>query len=68
MKMFLVKSSIKIAYYMSDHDAFVDDIRIVMAENLDEAGEKYEKYWEDKSEDYGTSFSVYSMKITETIM
>jgi hypothetical protein len=66
--MFLVSASIRVAEYMSDYDSFIEENRIVMACDLEEAREKYNSYWEEQSTSYGTSYSVYYSKITETLM
>lgn len=66
MTPYIVKGAVFARRYMS-YTTTLDDIRIVMANNKDEAIQKYEKYWEDKSEDYGTSYDV-AANVVETIV
>ena len=63
---FIVIGDVHKTPYMGDTTVF-EDFRIVMADNKDEAMEKYEKYWEEKSEDYSITYTVYAY-VKETIM
>lgn len=64
---YIVRADIRHSSYMSEEDREFDDIRIVMAENEDEAREKYQKYWEDQNLEYCQHFYVQS-QVMETVI
>lgn len=68
MKPYLVKGIIKELGYMADSELTTKEYRIVMANNINEALEKYEKYWESKNVEYGVSYRIGQVYIEETIL
>ena len=63
---YLVKGTVYQTGYMSDTEEF-QDIRIVMAENENEALTKYEDFWSCKTEEYSVYYRV-SGNVRETIL
>lgn len=68
MKPYLVKGIIKELGYMADSELTTKEYRIVMANNINEALEKYENYWESKNVEYGVSYRIGQVYIEETIL
>lgn len=68
MKPYLVKGIIKELGYMADSELTTKEYRIVMANNINEALEKYENYWESKNIEYGVSYRIGQAYIEETIL
>lgn len=66
MKIFLVRAKIRESPYMNDPKEY-EDIHIVMAENKNEACEKYEMFWEKKNEAYCVSYYVNVIQCSEAI-
>ena len=63
---FIIKGTVSVTPYEGDtYD--VEDIRIVMAENADQARTKYCEYWRSKTEEYSIYYSVYC-DVMETIL
>jgi translation initiation factor 2 alpha subunit (eIF-2alpha) len=63
---YIVFGSIHRMHYMGETEVF-EDFRIVMAENETEANEKYQDFWDKKSQDYGVSYAAYG-EVRETIL
>lgn len=64
---YIVKGSVYISPYMGDPYR-MEDIRIVMANDADEARSKYQGYWRDKTEvEYGTYYHA-DCTVMETIL
>ncbi len=64
--LFLAQGSIRETLYMAQSTAF-EDMRLVEADNVDEAERKYTTYWESKSEEHGDNYMVRRVVVTETI-
>lgn len=47
---------------------YINDARLVKANNADEAYAKYTKYWEDKTSEYSVYYSAINIDVTETIL
>ena len=63
---FIVKGTVSVTPYMGDtYD--MEDCRIVMANNTDEARAKYCEYWNSKSEEYSIYYGV-DCNVMETIL
>lgn len=45
-----------------------EEIRIVYADNVKDAKDKFEKYFEKQSDDYYVYYSVYNISVTEPII
>lgn len=67
MKMFLVRGKIEERRYMEDRPRFSEEFRIVMAENEDEARDKYYDYWEGKGSEYCVSYYAQTLGVTEAL-
>ena len=65
-KIFLARATIKRSEYMGDTTSF-EDVRLVFAADEGEAFDKYEAYWESRSEAYSLDFSVMSLDVTAAI-
>lgn len=63
---FLVKAIIVVSPYMEDSYE-IEDIRIVIATDIQEAHSKYCSYWESKDSEYGIHYYV-DAKVMETII
>lgn len=63
---YIVKGTVYVTPYMGD-TYNVEDIRIVMANDEDDAKLKYEEYWNDKTSDYSIYYRV-SCTVMETIL
>lgn len=63
---FLVKGQITRSEYMADEKTWTD-MRLVMAHNAEEAAHKYEKYWEDKTDEYSHYYHV-TCEVQETLI
>lgn len=70
MKPYVIKGVIIKQDYMSeyDYDTKIEEIRIVMANDIDEAIEKYKKYWASKSVEYSESFFITMIHVEETLV
>lgn len=64
---YIVKCSISVSPYMNDPYE-IDDIRIVMAADEQEAREKYEKYWSDQTSEYSIYYNAFGCTVMETIV
>lgn len=67
MKIYLAVIKVRVSEYMSD-DRMFDTTRLVYADSYDDARNKVYDHYRDKSEDYGTRYSVYDLTVTEPIM
>lgn len=65
-KIFLARCKVKCTPYMGKTRC-IDDIRLVEAETIDDAREKYERWWSDRSEEYSVHYAAYGSDITEMI-
>jgi len=59
MKLFLVEGVV-FRWYDGEDQERLEDTRLVMAEDETAAKLKYEKWWEDKSEDQTVSYCTYA--------
>lgn len=59
MKMFLVEGIVFRTYDDEDQER-IDDTRLVMAESEINAIRKYEKWWDEQSEDQVVSYYAYA--------
>lgn len=66
MKPYLVSGKIRQTQYMG-HEFTFDDMRIVMANSKIEAIDKFEIFWDAKSESYGDCYYAHSIKAEEPI-
>lgn len=64
--LFLVQGQIHITQYMGKTTK-EDVIRIVRADDADQAEEKFRKHYEDMTDEYSVYYSVYSMEVSEEI-
>jgi hypothetical protein len=58
MNIYLVKGRVKKTEYEGEAEWF-EEIRLVKANSIEEAEQKYEAYWEAKDVDYGHYYSVW---------
>lgn len=65
-KIFLVRCNVVRKPYMGD-DRIIDDMRLVIADNADEAKDKYEKWWHDKTVEYSVYYTAFGANVIETI-
>lgn len=65
-KPFLVRCNVIRKPYMGD-DRYIDDVRLVIAENAEDAKQKYEDWWHGKTEEYSVYYSAFGATVTETI-
>jgi hypothetical protein len=63
---YIVKGSVYVSPYMGDTYT-VEDIRIVMAADEEDARLKYEDYWNDKTDEYSVYYRV-NCTVMETIL
>jgi hypothetical protein len=66
MKLFLVEGVVFRTYFDKAEER-IDDTRLVMAESEINAIRKYEKWWEDQSEDQAISYYAYGNQAKEVI-
>jgi hypothetical protein len=62
---YIVKGTVSVTPYMSDTYK-MEDIRIVMARNTAQAYDKYQDYWQNKTEEYSIYYHADGI-VTETI-
>ncbi len=65
-KFFLVRCKVECTPYMGK-SRIIDDIRLVKADTMDEAKEKYERWWADKTDEYSMYYTAYGSDVTEMI-
>ncbi len=53
---------------MSDNGSYIEDMRLVQADSMVEASDKYEKFWNDQSQDYVRTYNVGCQQISEMIV
>ena len=63
---YIVKGCVRVTPYMGN-PYVIKDIRIVMASDTAEAYTKYQDYWRDLSDEYGTYYSA-NCDVMETIL
>jgi len=66
MKLYLVTADLRVSQYMGE-TIETADIRLVRAENEEEAYDKFMAYWERKSDTYHTVYRPWNVSIHETI-
>lgn len=66
MAIFLVKGTVHKSYYMDD-DKREEVTRLVQAETIDEATEKFERHFEDKNVDFAVYYRAYVDDISKMI-
>ena len=66
MKLFLVEGVVFRTYF-DEAEERIEDTRLVMAEDETAAKLKYEKWWEDQSEDQAVSYYAYAMQMKGVI-
>jgi len=64
--LFLVEGEISITQYMGDTKK-EKVLRIVRADNADQAEEKFRKHFEDMTDEYSVYYSVGNMEVNEEI-
>lgn len=64
---FVVCGAVKEKYHGHRDVLEYDDIRIVMAADMIEAGDKYQQYWADKCVDAGVTYDV-RFTINDTLL
>ena len=62
---YIVKGTVYVTPYMGNTHS-TDDIRIVVAQNEEDARLKYEKYWNDKTVEYSIYYRT-DFEVTETL-
>lgn len=67
MTLYLAKIKLRVTRYMQDRDEDREEIRIVEANDTGDAYLKVKKYYEDKSDTYGTSYHVNDWDLNEAI-
>ena len=65
MKTFLVKGIVYLTPYMGKERSF-EDIRLVVAESATDAEEKFERWWENKTNEYSVYYHAHGEAL-ETI-
>lgn len=65
-KIFLVRCDVRRTPYMGDHQ-LIKDMRLVIADDIFQAREKYEKWWSDRTDEYSVYYSALGAEITETV-
>ena len=65
---FIVKGTIEVEPYMSDTSHCFEDIRIVIANDPEEAENKYERFWEQQDDQYGDSCFIMGCEVMETLL
>ena len=58
MNIYLVKGRVEKTEYEGEKTSF-EDIRLVKANSVEEAEQKYEAYWDARSVEYGHYYSAY---------
>ena len=66
MKLFLVEGVVFRTYF-DEAEERIDDTRLVMAVDETFAKIKYEKWWEDQSEDQAVSYCAYAIQVKGVI-
>ena len=66
MKLFLVEGVVFRTYF-DEAEERIDDTRLVMAEDETFAKRKYEKWWEDQSEDQTVIYYAYAIQVMGVI-
>lgn len=64
---YLFRCEIEVNEYMQD-GRYIDDMRLVQADSMVEASDKYEKFWKDQSQDYVVSYDLGCQQISEMIV
>jgi hypothetical protein len=64
---FVVCGAVKEKWYGHPDVMEYDDIRIVMATDMIDAGDKYQRYWDDKCVDLMVSYDVH-FTINDTLL
>lgn len=67
MEIFLVKTNYLVKEYMSDKSTEFTEYNLVHANDIKEAELKATKFYNDKTEDYDTSYFVRWSEASETI-
>lgn len=67
MRLFLVKGNVHFSEYMNERDKTLKEIRLVNADNKEQAEEKFKKFFNDKTEEYSVYYSCYDAEATEVI-
>jgi len=67
MKTFLINYELAVYQYM-EHGKKIKKLSILVeAEDEDKAKKTLEKYWENKSDSYGTSYGIMDMEVVPSI-
>ena len=64
---YLVRGTIQITKYMVDGCQTIDDFRLVYASCMVDAEEIFEKYWNDQSTSFGSTYTVIRADAQETL-
>jgi hypothetical protein len=67
MEIWLVKGTVCKTEYMGDEHRF-DDVRLVKAWTSNQAREKFEQFWESKTDEYSVYYRVGKCEVKETIL
>jgi hypothetical protein len=67
MTPYVVKGVIRQLGYMQEEPKMIDDLRIVMADSVGKAREKYFDYWQGQTEEYSVYYSIHDFDIEETL-
>jgi len=65
-ELYLVKGTIHRTYYQGKSDSF-DDQRLVRAESVEAAEEKYTAWWSAQTDEYSVYYRVRSCEVLETL-
>ena len=68
MNYYLVRGIVKISRYMAGQDEESEFYHLVVAENSQQAGEKFKAYYEAKTSEYSVYYSVSDYEVMETIL
>jgi len=67
-ELFLVTATIwQHGYQNEEEAAIITEVRLVEADTTSDARAKYEKYWERKSEPFGTWYELREVEVTDVI-
>ncbi len=67
LSLFIVKGEVHRTGYMNEPVRLFEDLKLVRARDAAEAGKKFERYWQDQTEEYRSYCMVLSAEVGETI-
>ncbi len=68
MQLFLACGKIEKYDYDATDRIIIHDVRLVQADDCDDAKVKYYKYWNGKSKDYEVTYYVADIEMIETLI